>query len=74
MGRSAEMEGNLKTLGKKCNSQTEEGKDEREPHRPLVPLAQKPQPETCGRGLGPETQTSEVSSRERTKAGCVGTA
>ena len=31
-------------------------------------------PETHGSGLGTETQATEVSSRERTKVGCVETA
>ena len=53
MGRSAEMEGN-KSLREKHSSWTEEGKAEREPHRPLVTPLRTPQPEKLGgvRGAG----------------------
>ena len=46
---------------------------QREAHRPLVPPAGSPQPETLQQGLGAETQASEVSSREGTRVGCVET-
>ena len=35
---------------------------------------QTPQPEKLGRGLGTETQAPEVSTRERTRVGCLETA
>ena len=38
MGRPAKMEREPQSLGEKCSSWTEEGKAEREPHRPSVPL------------------------------------
>ena len=38
-------------------------------HHPQIP-----QPEILGRGLCPETQAPEVSSREGTRVGCVVTA
>ena len=56
------------------SSLTEEGKAEREPHRPLYHCPQTPQPETLERGLGAVTQDSEVSSGEGTRVSCVDTA
>ena len=38
--RSARMEGEPQSLGEKCSCQTEEGKAERELHRPSVPHCQ----------------------------------
>ena len=70
MGRSEGPQ----SLREKPNSWTEEGKAVREQHRLSVPLPQTPQPETLGQGLGTETQAPEVSSRERTRVGCVETA
>ena len=49
------MEG-PQSLGEKLSSWTEEGKAEREPHRPLAPPPLTPQPEMRGRGLGTEIQ------------------
>ena len=54
--------------------QLEEGKEEKEAHRPLVPPPGTPQPETLRRGLGTETQAPEVGSGERTRFGSVETA
>ena len=47
--------------------QTEEGKAEREPHRPSVPPPRTPQSETVVWRLGTGTQAPEVSSREKTR-------
>ena len=60
--------------GEKCSSWTEEGKVEGEPHRSSAPLPRTPQPEMLGQGMCAETQPLEVSSRKRTRVGCVGTA
>ena len=57
----------------KHSSWTEEGKAEREPHRPSAPSPWTPQPETLRWGLSAETQALEVSSRKRTRVGCVET-
>ena len=59
------------SLREKRSSQTEDGKAEREPHRPWepppgAPLPGAPQPETLGQVLGSETWPSEVSPRKRT--------
>ena len=56
-------------LREKCSSWSEEGKAERESHKTLVPPT-----EMLGRGLGTATQAPEVSSRKRTRVGCVETA
>ena len=68
------MEKEPQSLREKQSSQLEEGKAEREPHRPLVPPPRKSQAETLWWELGAQTQASEVSSRERTRIGCVETA
>ena len=57
----------------KHSSWTEEGKVELEPHRSSAPPPWTPQPEMLRRGLSTETQALEVSSRERTRVGCVET-
>ena len=64
------MEGKYQSLREEHRSWAEEGKAERRPQRPSVPLQQTPQPETLRRGLGTETQELEVSSGERTRVGC----
>ena len=45
----------LQSPGKKHGSWTEEGKAEKEPHRPSVLPPGTPQTETLGKGLGTET-------------------
>ena len=57
----------------KHSSQTEESKAKRELHRPSIPPSGIPQSETLGTGPGAETQSLEVSSRERIRVGCVET-
>ena len=68
------MEGAPQSLREKRNSQSEEGKAERKPHRPSVLLPRKPQPGTLVLGLGAKAPASEVSSREMTRDDCVETA
>ena len=75
MGRSAKTEREPQTQSpkEKFSSWTEEGRAEREPHKPLVPPPQTPQPETLGPCMGAETQALEVNSGNRTRFGCVET-
>ena len=73
MERSAEMEV-PQSHGEKYSSQTEQGKGERELHKPLVPPPRTLEPETLRQGLGTETQASEVISSKRTGVGCEETA
>ena len=67
-------EGDPQSLGEKGSSWTEEGKAEKEPHRPSVPPPGTTQPETLGWELGTETWALEVCSGERTGVGCGDTA
>ena len=64
------MEG-PQSLGEKLSSWTEEGKAEREPHRPLAPPPLTPQPEMRGRGWELRFRLQGVSSGERTGVGWV---
>ena len=73
MGRSAKMERKPQSIREKCSSWTEEGKIERDLHRPSVPLPRTAPPETLGWRLGAENQAMEVHSRERIKVSCVET-
>ena len=75
MGRLTGREGEPQSLREKHSSQTVKQKAEREPCRKSVPLpGTSPKPETLGQGLGMDTQTMEINSGERTRAGCVETA
>lgn len=71
MGRSAGTEGETQKLREKCSRQTEVGKAERKLCKASVPPPKTLQPETLRQGFGTETQASEVSPWERTRAGCV---
>ena len=68
------QEGEPQSPREKCNSQTEEGKEIRDLHRPLVPPPLDPQPEILRQELGAQTQDLEVSSGDRTRDDCVKTA
>ena len=70
MGKSAAANRGPQSLEEKCSSQTEEGKTERELHRPLVPLPG-PQPKTIRLGMGAEIRVMWVSSGERTMVVCL---
>ena len=63
-GRSAKREG-PQSLREKCSSWTEEGKAEREPHRPLVPPPKTSQLEMLKQRLGTETQAPENKKNVR---------
>ena len=73
MGRSAEKERKLQNPREKLNSQTEEEKAKREQHKPLVPPPATGHHRLRRSGRGGELAL-EVSSGERTRAGCVETA
>ena len=73
MGRSAKTE-RPQSFQEKLSSQIDESKAEEELNIPTVPWLWIPQGhEMLVWGLGTETQAPEVSSRERTKVGCVET-
>ena len=70
-GRPWSWRGNLKASEKSSAARLRRAK-QKESHRDHH--YQHPwttQPETLRRGLGAETQASEVSSKERTRVGCV---
>ena len=60
-GRLARME-DTHSLREKHSSQIQEGKADRDTHRPSVPLPWTPPPEKIRQGLGTETPSSEVST------------
>lgn len=68
-GRSAETKG-YQSLREKHSSWTEEGKAERELHRPWIPPPRTPQPENLSATeQGTEIQAPDISSGERTRVG-----
>lgn len=65
------MEEEPKSLKEKCISHSKEGKAERESHILFIPLPGAPEPESLGQDPGTESWFIEVSSRQRTRFGCV---
>ena len=70
-GRPWSWRGNLKALEKSAAAKLRRTKHKESHTDCWYHYPQTPQPETLRQALSTDTQASEVSSRERTRAGCV---